>query len=257
MSPRLGLIAVAALICMTSFSVERINHAGRILPNTPAITTPLLFNTPEADAVVSSLQILPRDNAWNEDISRRPVLSNSNAMINTIIAEITTRPKTLRGFYEMNYVIVPANQPKIPIAFVTYPTQSDPAPYPIPTNMPVEGWPKSTGNTLVQNQTIDDGADRHSIIVDPGNGFLYETWRTLLQGGNWSAANGARFDLNTNNLRPDGWTSGDAAGASMFAGLVRYDECQRGEIEHAIRCIVRHTRAHLSSNARRIHACDQ
>ncbi len=83
------------------------------------------------------------------------------------------------------------------------------------------------------------GGDRHSIIIQPGSGFIWETWQTRLTGNaiNWQAANGAKFSLSNNALRPAGWTSADAAGLSMLGGLVRFDECERGEIEHALRMI--------------------
>ena len=117
--------------------------------------------------------------------------------------------------------------------------------YPIATNTPVEGWPTQTEpETLAQAQqdALGLGGDRHAIMVQPGAGFLYETWEALLSAGNWQAANGAIFNLNTNGLRPAGWTSGDAAGLPMFPALVRFDECERGMVEHACRIVVKRTR---------------
>src|ERR1019366_6479333 len=95
----------------------------------------------------------------------------------------------------------------------------------------------------LQWQTNNDGSDRHSIVVQPDAGLIYETWMALRTGTNWQAANGAMFNLNTNGLRPDGWTSGDAAGFPMFPALVRYDECERGMVEHACRLVVVHSRS--------------
>ncbi len=241
---------LAALI-FPARAAERINHAGRILGPMPVVTNAILFNTPEADAVMAGLQVFPRDNAWNEDISRRPLLANSDAMIAQIFSELnavgTNSPK-LRAFKEMNFIFVPNNQPLLPIQFVTYPGESDPSPYPIATNLPIEGWPSETGAqtlTQVQCDTFGNGGDRHSILIQPGTGYIWETWETLLQTSptnHWQAANGARFNITNNTLRPAGWTSADAAGLSMLGGLVRYDECERGEIEHALRMIVKHTR---------------
>ena len=245
----LFVIVIVALLPACLESAERINHAGRILGPVPVVTNSILFNTPEADAVVSGLQIFPRDNAWNEDISRRPLLTNSDAMITQIFNELfavgTNSPK-LRAFQEMNFVLVPNNQPLVPINFVLYGDESDPSPYPIPPNLPIEGWPSQTGTTTldqVQRDTADDG-DRHAIIIQPSTGYIWETWRTFLttHATNWEAANGARFSLTNNVLRPAGWTSADAAGLSMLGGLVRFDECERGVIEHALRMIVKHTR---------------
>ena len=82
-------------------------------------------------------------------------------------------------------------------------------------------------------------------MVAPGSGFIWETWETTLVGTNWEASNGAKFNLNTNGLRPDGWTSGDAAGLPMFSALVRYDEVERGMVEHACRIVVKRSRYSL------------
>ena len=143
----------------------------------------------------------------------------------------------------MNFVLVPDSQPLLPITFTDYPDESDPSPYPIPLNLPVETWPSETGGMSLSDwQQTDDGSDRHSIIVQPGTGGLWETWRTLRVGADWQAANGAKFNLNTNGLRPAGWTSGDAAGLPMFPALVRHDECERGMVEHAMRIVVKRTR---------------
>jgi hypothetical protein len=79
-------------------------------------------------------------------------------------------------------------------------------------------------------------------MVKPGAGFIWETWETKLVGTAWRASNGAKFDLKTNTLRPAGWTSGDAAGLPMFPAIVRYDECERGMVEHAVRLVVKRSR---------------
>ncbi|MSU56932.1 MAG: hypothetical protein EXS35_01905 [Pedosphaera sp.] len=227
---------------------ERINHEGRILGALPVVTNTTLFNTPNADAIVSALQIFPVTNPWNEDIARRPLLTNSDALITQINSDVPSASnRKLKLFQEMNYVLVPANQPLVTISFLGgYPDESDlnggvfpNGLYPIATNLPMETWPTGTGSqTLTQWQQTDDGGDRHSITVQPGSGLIFETWRTLRNGVNWYATNGAIFNLTNNNLRPDTWTSGDAAGFPMFPALVRYDECQRGMVEHACRLIV-------------------
>ena len=229
---------------------ERINQEGRILGLLPAVTNAILFNTTNADAVVSAMQIFPVTNPWNECISNRPVLANSDAMIAQIMSDLSASRRTLIAFQEMNFVLVPDNQPLVSFDFVDYPDDSDLnggtypyGLYPIPTNMPIEGWPTQTGGqTLSQWQTNDDGSDRHSIIVQPGAGFSFETWNALRVGTNWQAANGAIFNLNTNGLRPAGWTSGDAAGFPMFPALVRYDEAERGMVAHACRIVVKRSR---------------
>jgi hypothetical protein len=242
-----------------SAEAERINQEGRILGPLPVVTNAILFNTTNADAVLSAMQIFPVTNPWNEDISGRPLLPNSAAMIAQINSDVPSASnRKLRLFQEMNFVLVPDNQPLVKFNFNGgYPDESDLnggtfpfGLYPIPTNMPIEGWPTITGGTLAQVQTNDDGGDRHGIIVQPGAGFIYESWRTLRVSTNWIATNGAIFNLNTNALRmvngETNITSGDAAGFPMFPALVRYDECQRGMVEHACRLIVVKSRnAHI------------
>ncbi|MES2920988.1 MAG: hypothetical protein V4819_05560 [Verrucomicrobiota bacterium] len=247
------ILAFILFVPLTA-GAQRINHEGRILRDLPVVATPLLFNTPEADAVVSAMQIMPRDNAWNEDISQRPLLANSAAMIARVKSDlaVNTGRQNLRLFSEMNYALVPDSQPTLPITFFQYPGESDldggiypTSLYPIPPNLPVEGWPVETGiltNDEWQQDINGTGGDRHSIIVKPGAGFLWETWQQKRTGSAWKAANGAKWNLASNASRPVGWTSADAGGLAMFPALVRHDECQRGMVEHALRLIVKNTR---------------
>ncbi len=244
------ILLTGLLVLSTSYGLpaaERINQEGRILGPAPVVTSSILFNTTNGDAVLAAMQIFPVSNAWNEIISNRPLVANSDAMIGQIYTNAGSSHRYLKLFEEMNYVLVPDNQPLVPFSFTNgYPDESDlnggTSPvglYPIPTNQPVEGWPTQLGGeTLYQSQTVDDGGDRHAIMVQPGAGFIYESWRALLSPPNWHATNGAIFNLNANTLRPDTWTSGDAAGFPMFPALVRYDECERGMVEHACRLVV-------------------
>src|SRR5208337_5325365 len=189
---------------------ERINQEGRILGPLPAVTSPILFNTTNADAVVSAMQICPVTNPWNECISNRPVLVNSDAMIAQMASDLGASRAVLTPEFEMNFILVPDNQTRQQIDFFNYPDESDldggTSPYglyPIPPNLPIETWPSQTGTqTLSQWQTNNDGSDRHAIMVEPGAGFIWETWETTLVGTNWQASNGAKFNLNTNGLRP-------------------------------------------------------
>ncbi|MEP6664059.1 MAG: hypothetical protein ABJC04_10380, partial [Verrucomicrobiota bacterium] len=249
---KLALGITILLVALTA-PAERINQEGRILGSLLAVTNSVLFNTAQADAVVSSMQIYPLDNPWNEDISRALLLSNSTAMMSQVTNDLATNRQSLRLFFEMNYVLVPTNQPNVAIAFFNYPSESDPAPYPIPTNMPVELWPNSSPTTNLvtwQMDTDNVGGDRHSIIAMPGSNLVWETWLTKLTNGNWRASNGAKFDSGGNGLRAAGWTSGDAAGLPMFPALIRYDECERGMVEHAMRLVVKRTRAEYIYPAR-------
>src|SRR2546425_4220880 len=133
-----------------SAKAERINHAGRLLGPAPVLTNAVLFNTPEADASMAAMQIFPVDSAWNEDISRRPVLANSDVMIAQISSDLLSNRRTLRAFKEMNFALIPDSQSLVPIDFTLYGDESDPSPYPIPWNLPVETWPSETGGLTLQ-----------------------------------------------------------------------------------------------------------
>jgi hypothetical protein len=140
----------------------------------------------------------------------------------------------------------------VTIPFLDYPDESDldggtypSGSYPIPANQPIETWPRGTGNLTLQQWQMDvnnSGGDRHGIMVAPGLGSIWESWQMKLTQSGWQASNGAKFTLNSNALRPAGWTSGDAAGLSMFVATVRYDECERGMVEHALRLVVKRSR---------------
>src|SRR6202035_5478428 len=190
---RIRRLLAAVLLIVTLVRpapAERINQEGRILGPAPVVTTPTLFNTAQADAIVSAMQIFPVTNPWNEDISRRPLLSNSAAMITQLKSDLSSSRQTLRPFYEMNYVLVPDNQARVTIPFVDYPDESDldggtfpNGSYPIPSNMPIETWPKDTGTLTLQQWQTDTtgiGGDRHGIMVAPGAGSIWETWQMIL-----------------------------------------------------------------------------
>ncbi|MBI3878114.1 MAG: hypothetical protein HY300_19495, partial [Verrucomicrobia bacterium] len=129
------------------------------------------------------------------------------------------------------YIVVDGKQPHVPVTF-QYPDESDPGPYPVPPDSPIEGGPSAKG-------------DRHVLVLDRDNWKLYELFSSYPQEGGKSckAGSGAVFDLNSNKLRPAGWTSADAAGLPIFPGLVRYDEVmEQRAIHHALRFTVRRTR---------------
>ncbi len=212
----------------------------------PRASAPVLFDTPEADRILSALQIFPANNAWNEDISDRPVHPDSAAIIRSIGAD---RP--LGYNLDMNFVIVPPDQPRIPVKVTMYPDESDPGPFPVPPNAPIENWPLARnedrgalpkpGVTLEQFQREGTG-DRHLIVVDPANGRLHEFWQARRTDAGWEASQASTFDLTSNTLRPERWTSADAAGLPVFPAIVRYDEVARGLVKHAMRVTVRRTR---------------
>jgi hypothetical protein len=172
--------------------------------------------------------IFPADNVWNTPIDTLPVHPNSAAYVTTIGATARAHADFGSGLWAggpigIPYVLVPGSQPKVPISFY-YSDESDPGPYPIPPDAPIEGGPQATG-------------DRHILVIDKSACKLYEVFDAHPQSGgaSWNAGSGAVFDLNSNALRPLGWTSADAAGLPIFPGLVRYEEVAAGEIRHALR----------------------
>ena len=148
----------------------------------------------------------------------------------------------------------------IPVKIVAYPDESDKGPFPVPDNMPIEGWPANyEGKKLtlddVQRDKLREGGDRHGIVLDPINLLLYEFYQARRADAGWQAAQASVFDLKSNKLRPDGWTSSDAAGLPIFPAVVRYDELERGIVGHAMRVTVEKTRrayvapaTHFASN---------
>jgi hypothetical protein len=130
-------------------------------------------------------------------------------------------------YYGIPFVVVSATQPKVPVSFL-YSDESDPGPYPIPPDAPIEGGAASTG-------------DRHVLVIEKDSCTLYETWDSHYVGPGWNCGSGAAFDLGSDRLRPDYWTSADAAGLPILPGLVRYGEVAAGEIKHAIRFTVQST----------------
>ncbi|HEX4035959.1 MAG TPA: hypothetical protein VHX66_16070 [Solirubrobacteraceae bacterium] len=177
-------------------------------------------------------RVFPANNPWHENISKLPVSPMSDAYIASIGATLDLHPDFGSNLtYGIPYAVVPASQPKVAIHFTAYGDQSDKGPYPIPPGAPVEGGASSTG-------------DRHVLVLQKGACKLYELYdATPNPNGSWNAGSGAVFNLRSNHLRPNGWTSADAAGLSIFAGLIRYDEIQRGYINHAIRFTVPRTQA--------------
>jgi hypothetical protein len=199
-------------------------------PAAPASPTPTPVSTPAVEPMIDNCQVFPSDNPWNADISNYPVDPNSanylasmNAATTNLHPDFGSNPT-----YGIPYITVPGSQPKVPITFTLYGDQSDPGPYPIPSNAPIEGGANSTG-------------DRHVIVIDRDNCILYEMYDSYYVGSGWDAGSGAIFHFNSDALRPDGWTSADAAGLPIFAGLVRYYEVQQGAINHALRFTVHQT----------------
>src|SRR5262245_41307028 len=186
----------------------------------PKFSKPVLFNTPEADAILATLQVFPRNNPWNEDISRRPLHPDSDAIVASV-----GRDRNVHVNSDMAFVLVPPTQPRVE-ATLRYPGESDKGPYPIPDNAPIEGWPMD-GTTLEASQR-EGGSDRHLIVVDPGAGMLYEFFHAFKRTTGWEANLAASWDLKSNKMRPARWSSADAAGLPIFAALPRFEECESG-----------------------------
>jgi hypothetical protein len=172
---------------------------------------------------VGGCQIFPSDNIWNARIDSLPVHPRSNAWISSIGASTGLKADFGSGLWEghpigIPYTTAPGSQPAVSIGFY-YGSQSDPGPYRIPPDAPIEG-----------------GSDHHVLVVDRDRCLLTEVFdATKHSDTSWSGGSGAIFDLNSHMLRPDGWTSADAAGLPILPGLARYDEIVAGEIAHALR----------------------
>jgi hypothetical protein len=227
-------------------SATAVMAAGRARPPMPKITKPVMFDTKEADAILSAMQVFPPDNPWNQDISALPVHPDSAKMIASIGAD-----KSLGYNLDMGFILVPPDQKRVPVKLLEYPDESDPGPYPVPDNAPIENWPlqrnEDTKALPKAGQTLEDlqrhgTGDRHIIVVDPVNGQLYEFWQGRKTDAGWEASNEATFNLKTGALRKERWTSSDAAGLPIFPAVVRYDDVARGIVDHAMRFTVRRSR---------------
>jgi hypothetical protein len=179
----------------------------------------------------------PSSNAWNQDVSNAPVDPNSNAIINFIGPSVPVHPDFGSGQYNgsymgIPYVIVGTRQSFVPINFTAYGDESDPGPMPVPANAPIEGYPNP------------GSGDRHVLVLDNTNCWLYELYSSYSQSdGSWNVGSAAVWDLLNFNMRPWTWTSADAAGLSIFAGLLRYDEVASGQVNHAFRFTLQSSRA--------------
>ncbi|MEO8276591.1 MAG: hypothetical protein ABI639_10240 [Thermoanaerobaculia bacterium] len=201
-----------------------------------------------AQQTIGGCQVFPISNIWNTPIANLPVAGNSSAVVGYIGNTDTMHPDfgtVWQGApIGIPFVVVPNNQAMLPIDFASldgWPDESDAGPYPIPTNPPIEGA-----------DVLTNHGDRHILVVQQTSCVLFELYHSWREGENnthftcsvpgatpgWCGLSGAKYDLSSNALREDGWTSADAAGLPIFPGLVRYDEVQTGEIRHALRFTV-------------------
>jgi hypothetical protein len=188
-----------------------------------------------AGPAIRGCPVFPADNIWNTRVDGLPMDPRSSDYVRSIGANEPLKADFGSGLYEgapvgISYVVVPLDQAMVPIRFAPFgdeteaiAEESDPGPYPLPADAPIEGGPDAAG-------------DRHVLVIQAESCTLYELYKAAPNAdGSWNAVSSARFDLEGNVLRPDGWTSADAAGLPIFPGLVRYEEVAAGEIAHALR----------------------
>ena len=207
-------------------------RAGAAAPATGNVAyLPLLIAPGSSGPTLGGCPLFPADNIWNTPVDQLPVHPNSADYIDTMGENTGLHPDFGSGVWPpgsdspigIPFVVAPGDQPMVPVDFIWWPDESDPGPYPIPGDAPIEGGPNSSG-------------DRHVLVLQQEACMLYELFYAEPQGdGSWTAGNGASYDLHSHALRPDGWTSADAAGLPILPGLVRYDEVASGEIRHALR----------------------
>jgi hypothetical protein len=231
---RTALTAAATIAALTLGSAAALAPgAGATVPRHRPAAGPHEYGCP----------ILPTNNAINRDISRAPVNPLSAAYIASIGSDLHLHADfgTNPG-YGIPYVVVGPHQPRVPIDFSEYGAESEPGPYPVPLDAPVEG--------------AGEEGDRHVLVLQTHACKLYELYSAQRKGAGWEAGSGAVFNLRSNALRPEGWTSADAAGLPIFPLLARYPQVREGRIDHALRVTVSATQAgyihpatHLASSS--------
>lgn len=187
----------------------------------------------DAGPMINGCPVFPKDNFWNTRIDDLPIHPRSDAWIESIGRDQGFHMDFGSGEWDGGPIGIPYNivngsaLEKFDLTFY-YPDESDAGPYPLPPD-----------------PLIEYGSDHHILIVDTDSCMLYEIYDASFEAGQWSGGSGAIWDLNANALRPDGWTSADAAGLPIFPGLVRYDELISGHIDHALRFTVENTNGYI------------
>jgi hypothetical protein len=226
-------VLAAVAVCVGLVALLGASRGAAVGPYPPLGACPVFPDPPTG--LPANAPSLPNQAAWNQDVSKAPVAPGSAATIAYIVAHGGNFLHPDFGSpraYGFPYAVVGAGQRKLPVRYTAYGEESDPGPFPIPRGAPVEGGRRSDG-------------DRHVLVVDRSRCVLYELYRAFFKRGgtpHWNADSGARWDLRSTALRPDSWTSADAAGLPIFPGLVRYDEVAAGHIDHAIRVTFESTR---------------
>jgi hypothetical protein len=227
-------VAALAMVVAALVSVALLGPSpARALGPYPDLGSCSVFPQPPA-SLSPRAPSLPTQAAWNQNISKAPRAANSAKVIAFMTADGGAihpdfgSPRT----YGFPYTVVDAGAPTLPIDYTAYGSESSPGPFPIAIGAPVEGGAGADG-------------DRHVIVVDRSSCKLFELYRAFPEQQpqpHWNADGGVEWDLASAALRPDGWTSADAAGLPIFPGLVRYDEAAAGHVDHAIRLTMESTR---------------
>jgi hypothetical protein len=209
-------------------------QASKMVSLTRRDGRPIPTPTPRPTAT-GACTVFPANNIWNRRVDTLPLHPRSSAYIASIGPDSNVHADFGSGLWDggpigIPFVKVPANQAMVDINFTAYGDESDPGPYPVPTSAPVEGGADADG-------------DRHVLVLQESTCMLYELYRAFPNSdGSWDADSAAAYDLRSNALRPEGWTSADAAGLPIYPGLVTYDEVASGVIRHAIRFTAPDTR---------------
>jgi hypothetical protein len=208
---RLTLAAILLAACTGTSASHAVAATSSTTAPAAATTTPTIAGCP----------LFPADNPWRSDVSKAPLSSHSATWIKNIGSSVHLHPDFGSDpTYGIPFTTVPSTQAKVPITFTESKSESDPGPYPVPLTAKVES-----------------GSDRH-VLVASANCHLYELYGAVRSGTGWKAKSGAVFNLASDALRPNGWTSADAAGLPILPGLVRPDEIKAGVINHALRFTV-------------------
>ena len=218
----------------TTKPTSKPTSAPTMAPTPNPTPAPAPASTPAPTVNPAPCTVFPSDNVWNRRVDDLPVRSDSATLIGSIGLDAYLHPDFSSTDWNdgLGYGIpitkVNLSTPLHEVAF-RWDDESDAGPYPIPANPKIEG-----------------GGDRHIILWDTEGCDLYELFNARKSDGSWLADSGAIWNLRSNALRPDGWTSADAAGLPILPGLARYEEVAAGVIRHALRFTAPHTRsAHI------------
>lgn len=231
-------LTFALILTLACQAISATTEAPLLSPPTTAApestsAPPTISPANSSGPVLGGCSIFPADNLWNTPVDRLPVHPKSDAWINSIGRDEGFHMDFGSGEWDGGPIGIPYNvvhgntTQKLTLDF-DYADESDAGPYPIPPN-----------------PNIEYGSDHHILIVDSDTCRLYEIYDASFDGGQWHGGSGAIWDLNSNALRPAGWTSADAAGLPILPGLVRYDEVAAGEIKHALRFTAEETNGYI------------